>query len=160
MKISWPDDALRNPDTRFKGDGMKSLNDKLKRVNIEDIAEDLIAAAHRIHQYRITIALGQDPPEGFEKGNKDYQQMIVEQVAPFIENYEQNQMISANSSSAVVTLLSKGKISPKDAIALLTVLKTKMIVEQDEMELSLKKKLIKEIDNEEKRKNAKDQCKE
>jgi len=123
--------------------------DLTEKVTIGDIAETLIRAAARIHKYHISIAFGQDPPEGFEKGNKDYQQKILSTVEPLLKNYQEIKAITANSAGAVVRLLGAGKITATEAISLLNVIKTKVEVEEDELALRYKKQLIKEVDAEE-----------
>ena len=115
-------------------------------VSIGSIAENLIRAADRIHRYRIAIALGQEMPEGFEKGNKDFQNEILQQVNPLIRDYQQEKAINAATSADVVNLLAKGKITPNEAIALLSVLKSKMQVEENELLLEVKKQLLEEIE--------------
>jgi deoxyribodipyrimidine photolyase len=118
-------------------------------VAIESIAEKLIKAADRIYDYHMGIAFGYEPPENFEKGNKEYQQKILDLVTPMITEYQQTKNISAKSANQVVALLAKGKISPKDAITLLGVVKAKLSVEELELELQYKKDLIKAVEKEE-----------
>jgi len=124
--------------------------DLTEKVSIEDIAETLIRAASRIFQYHISIAFGQEPPEGFESGNKDYQQKILDQVSPMIKEYQQTKQLTATSANSVITLLSRGKVTPTEALALLGVIKKRVDVEEDELALRLKKDLIKQIDRENK----------
>ena len=126
----------------------KSEFDLTEKVSVEDIAETLIRAAARIYRYHISIAFGQEPPPGFETGNKDYQQKIIDQVSPMIKEYQQTKQITANTSGSVITLLSKGKITPSEALSLLSIIKKKVDVEEDELALKLKKDLIKQLDKE------------
>lgn len=123
--------------------------DLTEKVSVEDIAETLIRAAARIYRYHISIAFGQEPPDGFEAGNKDYQQKIIDQVSPMIKEYQQTKQITANTAGSVITLLSKGKVTPSEALALLSIIKKKVDVEEDELALKLKKDLIKQLDREE-----------
>jgi len=130
---------------------MAKFNDELddeRKVAVGDIAEKLIRAADRIHDYHISIALGLDPPEGFEQGNKDYQQKILDLVSPMIKDYQQVKSITANTASSVIALLGKGKITPSEAITLLKVIQTKVETDEAEMALKLKKDLIRQLGKE------------
>jgi hypothetical protein len=128
---------------------MEKFNSELTRkATIKDIAENLIKAADRIYRYYIGIALGQEPPEGFEQGNKDYQTQILAQVGPMLKDYQQTQKINADSSGAVIDLLKNGKVTPRDAIDLLKVISTKLSVEEDEMQHKIKRELMEEIEKE------------
>ncbi len=130
---------------------MEPLNEKFdenKRVTIESIAEQMIKAADRILRYHIDIALGFEPPENFEKGNTQFQDKIINFVKPMIDTYKQSKEIDANSSGTVITLLSKGKISPAEAISLLSVIKQRIQVEETEIVLQLKKDMIQAVDDE------------
>lgn len=122
--------------------------DDNEMVTIEELAEQLIRAAKRIQEYHISIAFGMDPPDGFERGNIDFQDKILDQVRPMIREYQQTKQITANTASSVIRLLSKGKITPGESVSLLKMLREKMAVEEGEIELNLKKKLIKEVDSE------------
>ncbi|MDX1699835.1 MAG: hypothetical protein R3250_04405 [Melioribacteraceae bacterium] len=128
---------------------MKLGTEYLRKTSIEEIAEDLLAAAHMIHTYHISIALGGELPENFEKGNKEYQQRILDAVKPMLDSYEQVKEISAKNSDDVITLLKRGKIKPKEAIELLKLVKMKAEVEVEEMENELKKQLLEAVDEEE-----------
>lgn len=120
-----------------------------ERVEVADIAEKMIRAANQIYDYKIAMAFGLEPPEDFEKGNPDRQAEILAIVEPFLEQYEQIREIEASTSEEVISLLSKGKISPKEAIELLKFLKTKIEVEGKELEQEVKSLLIKKVEDEE-----------
>jgi Glu-tRNA(Gln) amidotransferase subunit E-like FAD-binding protein len=117
-------------------------------VSIGTIAEKLIWAADRIVDYEIAIALGYEMPEGFERGNKDYQAKILEKVKPMIESYQQTKEIDANSANQVVGLLAKGKITAGEAHSLLKVVREKIRLEEDEIAFAIKKQLLEQVDKE------------
>lgn len=119
-----------------------------KQVAIGQIAEELIRAADRIYRYRISVALGQDPPEGFERGNKDFQQSILDTVEPFLKDYQQTKNINANTSGEVISLLKKGRVTPNEAFALLKLIKEKITVEEAELSHDLKKSLLEQLEEE------------
>jgi len=130
-------------------DNFNSEFDLTEKVSVDAIAETLIRAADRIYKYHISIAFGQEPPEGFEAGNKDYQQKILDLVSPMVKEYQQTKQITATTAGSVIALLSKGKVTPSEALALLSIIKKKVDVEEDELALKLKKDLIKQLDREE-----------
>jgi deoxyribodipyrimidine photolyase len=119
-------------------------------VTIASMAEKLIKAADRIIDMQIAIALGGDMPEGFEKGNKDYQQKILDYITPMIKEYQQTKNITAKSANQVVGMLKKGEVTPTEALNLLRVVKEKIKLEEDELAFRIKKQLIKAVDTEEK----------
>ena len=119
----------------------------IKRSSLDEIAEDLIDAAHVIHKYHIGIALGQDPPEGFEKGNKEYQHMILETVEPLLKKYEETKNINATSSNEVINLLKTGKVKPQEALQLLSLISMRTKVEEEELKLQLKKEIMESLDD-------------
>lgn len=122
------------------GDFNKDL-DPDKKVDIGSIAEKLIQAADRIYDHRIRMALGQPPIDGFEKGVEDRQDEIINAVRHMLEGYQQARNLTAQSSSEVLKLVSKGKITPKEAAVFLEVLNKKVEVEEKERKLASKKAL-------------------
>lgn len=115
--------------------------------DITEIAENLISVAKRIYDYRIAIALGEKPKEALNHGFIDYQQYIIDLVEPMIKDYQQTKNIDAKSASEVIKLLGKGKVTPREAIELLTVIGKTIEVEEKEMKKELQKTLLDAVDN-------------
>ena len=123
---------------------LKSLEHKPQKV--DEIAEKLISVANRIYDYRIAIALGEKPDEALNQGYVEYQQYIIDLVEPMIKDYQQSKNIDAKSASEVIKLLGRGKVTPKEAIELLTVIGKTIEVEEKELKKALQKTLMEAID--------------
>lgn len=121
-----------------------------KNISSESIMRKLLEAADRIIDYRIAIALGQQDMflDNFELGNKDYQQMVIDQVEPVLNAYREVKKIEANNSGAVLALLKSGKVNPAEAISLLKLIQTKLEVEEKEKEAQLKRELMASLEEE------------
>ena len=120
--------------------------DGRKNVTIETIAQHILVAADRIYRYHITVALGQEQPEGVAGGDIKFQQKILKVVEPMLKDYQESKKLDASSSGEVIKLLSKGKINANEALSLLKVIQTKIQVEEAELEQDLLNEVLTEID--------------
>lgn len=99
------------------------------RKTIDEVAENLIDKVAEILDYRLGVALGHEPPEGYEKYNVQEQQRMLELAKPLIQKYESVRVINAKSTNDIIMLLSKGKITPVEAKQMMELLLLKSEVE-------------------------------
>ena len=114
-------------------------------------AEKIIKVANRILEHRMAHALGVESKEtGFviQMGSSERQDELIEYVKPMIKDYQQATSVNAQTSSDVVKLLTKGKVTAKEAIELLKLISVRLEVENKEQEKEIKAKLMKNLEKE------------
>ena len=113
-----------------------------QKTNINDIVDSLVDTVSEIVKYRSGIAMGLEPPEGHEMYNKDEQLFLLDLVKPLFKTAQETKHVEAKSSADVVQLLARGQISVDEAASILSIIKTRLDVEEKEMQIGLKKTLL------------------
>lgn len=114
------------------------------KKSLNDVVDDLIPVIGKILEYKAGVALGEEPPEESHKFQKKEMDEILKLATPLIQGVQASRQITANTSAEVVVLLSNGKVTPTEAVALLKLVKEKVDVEKAELEQKLRKELIDE----------------
>lgn len=111
-------------------------------MDINDIVDSLIEVTAKILMYKAGVALGEEPPENSHKYQKQEMSEILKLATPLIQNAQVSRSLNAQSSQEVIQLLSGGKITPNEAVALLKLVKERVEVESKEMEHKLKQEIM------------------
>jgi len=112
------------------------------KTSINDVVDELIAATAKILTHKARVALGEEPSEDAHKFCKNEMAEILKIATPLIQACQVSRGLEANSSSEVVKMLSEGKITPAEAVALLKLVKDKVEVEAKEMEHQIKMEIV------------------
>jgi len=107
-----------------------------KKKNLSDITDELIQLGYRIIVCRGKMAFGEDVDD---KINEPEQNRILDLIKPLIKDSEHTKKVQADSVKDVVTMLSNGKITVTEAIKFMTLIKSKLEVEEKEISVQLQK---------------------
>ena len=119
-----------------------------KKVHVDEIVDRLVEVAQQILEYKIGVAMGEDPPEGHGKYNKEFQEYIVDFIKPMIKKSQQSREIEAQSTNDIIKMLSAGQISITQAVELISLLKDKLKVEKDTLTIDLQKSIMNQLGKE------------
>ncbi len=127
-------------------------DDKESKTQLSDIIDILADSAYNFIKWKIissTKGIIEEEPEGLPDGynhyNHDKMDEIVELVKPLLQKSQQIRELEAKNSQDIIKLMGRGKINSVEAKELLMLMKTKLEVEEIEMENKLKKQLIENL---------------
>ena len=112
-----------------------------QRLSLNEVVDDLVVVVAKILAHKGRVALGEEPAEEDYKYNKSAMNEILELAKPLIQSTQASRSITANTSAEVVNMLSEGKVTPAEGIALLKLIKEKVEAETKELEHQLRKEL-------------------
>lgn len=128
---------------------------KKPKKNLNDIVDRIVDQTYHILNWKIIHAMtpmaGMDEiPEGLPEDyfNYDHGKLdeVVEIVRPLLKAAQQTRKVEAETSQDVIKLISKGKITMTEAVELMSLVKLRTSVEEQELTLQMKKDLINNLD--------------
>lgn len=116
--------------------------------HISDIVDTVVDGAYEIMQFRLLLALGkhEELPENYINYDMDEQNKILELVKPLLATATQTRKVEAETARGVVSLIAKGKIDFNEAIKLMNMVKIKVDIEEKELSVKLKNKMMELVD--------------
>jgi hypothetical protein len=135
------------------------MEKKKESKSKSDVADLLVNNAYKILNWRYIDATSQKVPgtieevdglpEGYQYFDQDELSKIVELVKPMLKDAQTTKKVEAENSQEVLKLISSGKISVNDGIKLMSLLKTKLELEEQEKKAELQEQMLNIINEEE-----------
>lgn len=128
---------------------------KKVKKNLNDIVDKLVDQTYHILDWKIIAATnvlaGMDEvPDGLPEDYFNYDlgklDEVVEIVRPLLKAAQQTRKVEAETSKDVIKLISQGKITMTEAVDLMSLVKLRTSVEEQELTLQMKKDLIDSLD--------------
>ena len=121
---------------------IKKETETQTKWTLQTIVDNLISVSGEILHYRSLIAMGDLGDLDDSSYMPSIQEEILKIATPLIQSFGATRKVEANSASDVITMLSKGKISTKEATTLMALLKSKTEIEEKEIKVNLQKTLL------------------
>lgn len=111
---------------------------------LSDIVELIVNKTHQIIEWRIYDALLEKDklPEQYYHFDHKKLEEILAMTKPLLSSAQQTRKIEAETSKNIISAITSGKLSIDDATKLMAMTKLKLEVEDKEISINIKKKMI------------------
>ncbi len=118
----------------------------MTKKHITDILDLLVDTAYQVLEWKITFAMNieeinEDIPMGYLNFDHKRLDEIVDIIKPLLQKAQQVRELEAKNSQDILKMLGSGKISANEARGLLSLMKEKLIVEEQETKTKIAKQI-------------------
>ena len=126
---------------------------------LADVVDKLVENAYKILNWKYIAATAgtevglEKQPKGLPEGYENYDHIKLEAILrmaePLLKDAQATRKLEAQSSNEIIKLIGKGKVSLADAIKLMSLMKIKLEVEEQEAKKKLQDKMFEIINSKE-----------